>query len=78
LESQCRHCADYLISGIENNCKTFQKTLDSFVKIVTDEDVNELDVTRPNDDTNISIEDFSLDNNIDSLFEKAINALINA
>ncbi|CAI2167426.1 8975_t:CDS:1, partial [Funneliformis geosporum] len=63
---------------IENNCKAFQKTLNSFVKIVTDEDVNELDVTRPSDDTNIGIKDFSLDNNIDLFFEKAINALINA
>ncbi len=61
LESQCRYCADYLISEIENNCKAFQKTLDSFDKIVIDENINELDITGPSDDTNIGIKDFSLD-----------------
>ena len=78
LDSKCQYCADYLISTIENNCKAFQKTLDSFGRIVTDENINELDIIEPNDNTNIGIEDFSLDNNIDSLFERAVNTLTNA
>ncbi|CAG8647814.1 6023_t:CDS:2, partial [Paraglomus brasilianum] len=77
LESQCQYCADYLVSGIEENCKAFQKALDSFDRIVTDECVNESDIVETSDDTNISIEDFSLDNNIDLLIERAISTLAN-
>ena len=47
------------------------------VTLVTDKNVNELDITESNDNTNIGIKDFSLDNNIDSLFERTINALTN-
>ena len=45
--------------------------------MATDEGRNEMDVTEPIDDTNIGNEDFSLDNNIDLLFERAVNALTN-
>ncbi|CAI2177127.1 5188_t:CDS:2 [Funneliformis geosporum] len=49
-----------------------------YEKITTDENINELDITESNDNTNIEIKNFSLDNNIDSLFERAVNALTNA
>jgi len=75
LESQCRYCVDFLISGIEYNCKAFQKTLDLPSKIKIDEDVNERDDAETSDDTNISIKDLSLKNNINLLIEKAINNL---
>jgi hypothetical protein len=78
LESQCRYCADFLISGIEDNCKAFQKTLDSPSNIKMDEDVNEKSGTETSDDTNISVEDLSLENNIDLLIERAINVLTSA
>ena len=65
LQSQCQYCTDYLVSGIESNCKAFQKTLNSFGGIVTDENTKELDDVETEDNTNISDEDFSLDNNID-------------
>ena len=39
LESQCWYYTDYLISGIESNCKAFQKTLNSFSRIVIDESI---------------------------------------
>ncbi|CAI2198803.1 1289_t:CDS:1, partial [Funneliformis geosporum] len=41
------------------------------------DDRNEIDVTEPIDNTNIGNEDFSLDNNVDLLFEKVVNALTN-
>ncbi|CAI2196011.1 4631_t:CDS:1, partial [Funneliformis geosporum] len=42
-----------------------------------DEGRNKIDVTELVDDTNIDNEDFSLDNNIDLLFERAVNTLTN-
>ncbi|CAI2171997.1 10734_t:CDS:2 [Funneliformis geosporum] len=66
--------------GIEANCKAFQKTLNLLGVKAKDEGIDEMDVTEPSDDTNISDEDFFLDininqDNIDLLFERAINAL---
>ena len=62
LESCCRYCTDYLISGIEKNCEAFQKTLNSLGgRVNTDEIV----VTKTSDDINISGEDIFLDENID-------------
>ena len=75
LESQCQYCVNFLISGIEYNCKAFQKTLDLPSKIKIDEDVNKRGDAETSDDTNISIEDLSLENNIDLFIKKAINDL---
>ncbi len=63
------------MSRIESNCKAFQKTLNLFSGIVTDENTKELDDIETEDNTNISDEDFSLDNNIDQLFKSTINIL---
>lgn len=30
LTSRCKYCIDYLVSGIEKNCKAFQKSVNSF------------------------------------------------
>lgn len=46
LESQCRYCIDYLVSGIKSNCKAFQKTLETFGKIEIDKDVKEAGDTK--------------------------------
>src|SRR6266498_3607287 len=78
LKSQCQYCTDYLVSGIEKNCKNYQKTLTSFDKMVINEGRNESDDTETTDNTNIGSEDFSLDNNIDLLFKNAMNTLTNA
>jgi len=64
------------VSGIESNCKAFQKTLNSFGGMVTDENTKELDDVGIEDNTNIGDEDFSLDNNIDQLFESAVNVQV--
>ena len=59
LGSQCRYCKDYLICGIEANCKAFQKTLNSSSVRVKDESIDEIDVIdEPSDNTNINDEDF--------------------
>ncbi len=50
----------------------------SFDKMVINEGRNESDDTETTDNTNIGSEDFSLDNNIDLLFENAMNTLTNA
>jgi len=76
LGSQCWYCTDYLVSRIESNCKAFQKTLNSFSRIVIDESINELDNIETEDNTNIGDRDFSLNNNVDLLFERAVNTLI--
>ena len=73
LGSQYQYCTDYFISGIEKNCKNYQKTLTLFDKMIINEDD-----TETTDNTNIGSEDFSLDNNIDLLFENAMNTLTNA
>jgi len=44
-------------------------------KIKIDEDVNKRGDAETSDDTNISIEDLSLENNIDLFIKKAINDL---
>jgi len=49
--------------------------LDLPSKINIDEDVNERGDAETNDDTNISIKDLSLENNIDLLIKKTINNL---
>jgi len=64
------------VKGIEKNCQSYQKTLTSFNKIATNEGRDE-DVIEPIDDINIGSEDLSLDNNIDLLFERTVNALTN-
>ena len=65
------------MSGIKKNCKNYQKALISFNKMVINESRNEeLDDTETTDNTNISSEDFSLDNNIDLFFENAIKYII--
>ena len=64
------------MKGIEKNCQSYQKILTSFNKIATNEGRDE-DVIEPIDDINIGSEDLSLDNNIDLLFERAVNALTN-
>ena len=79
LESQCQYCNDYIINGIETNCKAFQKTLNSSGMKAKEESIDEIDDT-PDDDTNINDADFLLDinidhDNIDLLFERVINAL---
>src|SRR6185437_1868291 len=51
LGSQCQYCIDYLVSGIETNCKNYQKSLTSFNKMVTNEGRNELDDIETNDNT---------------------------
>src|SRR6266498_4723889 len=76
LGSQCQYCTDYLVSGIKKNCQSYQKTLTSFNKIATNEGRDE-NVIEPIDDTIIGSEDLSLDNNIDLLFERTVNALTN-
>ncbi|CAI2201660.1 4131_t:CDS:1, partial [Funneliformis geosporum] len=78
LESQCQYCTDYLVSGIEKICKNYQKALTLFNKMVINEGRNELDDTETTDNTNIGDDDLSLDNNIDLLFENAMNILTNA
>ncbi len=75
LQSQCWYCTNYLVSGIESNCKAFQKTLNSFGGMVTDENTKKLDNIGTEDNTNIGDEDFSLDNNINQLFKNAVNIL---
>ena len=45
--------------------------------MATNEGRNESNITEPIDDTNIGSEDLSLDTNIDILFERAVNALMN-
>lgn len=75
LTSQCKYCVDYLVSGIEKNCKVFQKSIDSFGGIVLEENENEWDIVESNDDTNNENEDFTLDNTVDNLLENAKDAL---
>ncbi len=75
LESQCRYYTNYLVSEIESNYKTFQKTLNLFNRIIIDKSINELDDIKTKDNTNISDKDFSLNNNINLLFKRAVNAL---
>jgi len=77
LGSQCQYCTDYLVSGIEKNCKNYQKTLTLFDKMVINKGRNESDDTETTDNTNIGSEDFSLDNNIDLLFKNTMNTLTN-
>ncbi|CAI2193244.1 16930_t:CDS:2, partial [Funneliformis geosporum] len=61
--------------AIESNCRAFQKTVSSFNGIITDENINELNVidTKTGDTNNN--EDFIIDNNIDLQFKRAINVL---
>ncbi|CAI2188690.1 17350_t:CDS:1, partial [Funneliformis geosporum] len=61
LKSQYQYCANFLISGIKDNCKAFQKTLDLLGKIKIDEDVNKRNDSEISDNTNISIEDLYLE-----------------
>ncbi|CAI2178395.1 8797_t:CDS:1, partial [Funneliformis geosporum] len=73
----------YLISGIETNCKAFQKSLNSSSIRAIDENIDEMDIAEPSDDPNTCDEDFLLDRNIyhdnvDLLFERVINALTSA
>jgi len=58
----------------------FSETLDSLGGRAKDESTDEVDITEISDDTSISDEDFTLDenvdcNNIDILVERAKNAL---
>ena len=83
LESRCRYCIEYLISGIETNCKAFHKSLNFSGTQAKDERIDKMDINETSDDTNTSDEGFLLDgnidlNNVDLLFEKAMNALTNA
>ncbi|CAG8475822.1 4582_t:CDS:1 [Paraglomus occultum] len=76
LESQCRYCAAYLMSGIEKNCRIFQQTVSSFNEMLIGENTDELAVEA--DDSNTGDEDFSLDDdNRDLLFVRALNTLTN-
>ncbi|CAI2198205.1 1838_t:CDS:1, partial [Funneliformis geosporum] len=56
----------------------YQKALTSFNKMIINEGRNKLDNTETIDNINISDKNFSLDNNIDLLFENAMNTLTNA
>ncbi len=58
LGSQYQYCTDYLISGIEKNCKNYQKSLTLFNKMVINESRNESDDTETTDNTNIDSKDF--------------------
>ena len=78
LKSQCQYCINYFISGIEKNCKNYQKALISFNKIIINKGRNkELDNTETTYNTNINSKDFSLNNNINLLFENIMNTLTN-
>ena len=78
IGNQCQYCVNYLVSGIESNCKAFQKSVSSFDGMITDEYINELNVTEiETGDTN-NDEDFIIYNNIDLQFERAVNALTSA
>ncbi|CAI2168270.1 4419_t:CDS:2 [Funneliformis geosporum] len=69
---------NYLVSGITSNCRAFQKTVSSFNGMITDEDINELNVINTKTDDTNNDEDFIIDNNIDLLFERAVNVLTSA
>ena len=62
------------MSGIEKNCKAFQKSVNSF-NGVTEENENERDNIETSDDTNNENEDFILDNTVDNLLENAKDIL---
>jgi len=66
LTNQCKYCTNYLVSGIEKNCKVFQKSIDSFSGIVTEENENEWDIIETCDNTNNENEGFTLDNTVDN------------
>ncbi|CAI2184094.1 4595_t:CDS:2 [Funneliformis geosporum] len=63
------------MSGIESNCKAFQKSVSSFNGMITDEYINELNVIKTETGDTNNDEDFIIDNNIDLQFERAVNAL---
>ncbi|CAI2193730.1 11312_t:CDS:2, partial [Funneliformis geosporum] len=73
--NQCQYCINYLVSGIESNCKTFQKSVSSFNGMITDEYINKLNIIETETDDTNNDEDFIIDNNIDLQFERAINTL---
>ena len=64
----------------QEELQDFSETLDSLGERAKDESTDEVDITEISDDTSISDEDFTLDenvdcNNIDILVERAKNAL---
>jgi hypothetical protein len=76
LTSQCKYCIDYLVSGIEKNCKAFQKSINSFNGVMEEEENdNEWDNVETSDDTTNENEDFILDNTVDNLLENAKDIL---
>ncbi len=66
------------MSGIESNYKTFQKSVSLFNGMITDEYINELNVTETETGDTNNDEDFIINNNIDLQFKRAINALTSA
>ncbi len=63
------------MNEIESNCKTFQKSVNSFDRIITDEYINELNIIETETGNINNDENFIIDNNIDLQFKRVINAL---
>ncbi len=78
IGNQCQYCVNYLVNGIESNCKAFQKSVSSFNGMITDEYINELNVTETETGNTNNNEDFIINNNIDLQFKRAVNALTSA
>jgi hypothetical protein len=74
LGSQCQFCTNYLIDGIEKNCRIFQESVSSFGRTISESE-NEWEIPEKCDDTSIGDEDFSLDNSIERLFQDALDVL---
>jgi len=64
------------VSGIESNCKAFQKSVSSFNGMITNEYINELNITETETGDINNDEDFIINNNIDLQFERAVNAFV--
>ena len=76
IGNQCQYCVNYLVSGIESNCKAFQKSVSSFNGMITNEYINELNITETETGDINNDEDFIINNNIDLQFERAVNAFV--
>ncbi|RIB29503.1 hypothetical protein C2G38_2136806 [Gigaspora rosea] len=77
LGSQCKYCKDYLISGIEKNCKAYDESVNSTekaTKVVDKGNSNVPETTETTTHTSaVEVDNVVLNSNIDQLYSNAMN-----
>jgi hypothetical protein len=76
LGSQCKYCKDYLMSGIEKNCKAFDESVSSVetaTKVADENNSNVFETTETTENTSAEVDNVVLNSNIDQLYSDAMN-----